>query len=256
MQINTNLTLASFLDLTKHELRNVILQNLASEPASPEEGQFFYDSAVKAVKVWDGTSWVTLASGASYNDEAAQDAVAAIIAAATHTGITVTYNDGTGTLAFAVTESPSLGGQSSAYHLARANHTGTQLAATISDFATAADARVAIGTAALVDSAPGTLDTLNELAAALGDDANFATTVTSGLAAKPDKFAADFGDAAATSFAIAHNLGTTDVHVSVYLKSSNKLELCDVVTTDANTVTLSGWTTAPASNAYRVVVVG
>ena len=34
----------------------------------------------------------------------------------------------------------------------------------------------------LVDSAPGTLDTLNELAAALGDDANFATTVTNSLA--------------------------------------------------------------------------
>jgi hypothetical protein len=37
---------------------------------------------------------------------------------------------------------------------------------------------------ALVDSAPGTLDTLNELAAALGDDANFATTVTNSLAGK------------------------------------------------------------------------
>ena len=34
---------------------------------------------------------------------------------------------------------------------------------------------------ALVDSAPGTLDTLNELAAALGDDANFAVTVTNAL---------------------------------------------------------------------------
>jgi hypothetical protein len=36
----------------------------------------------------------------------------------------------------------------------------------------------------LVDSAPGTLDTLNELAAALGDDPNFATTVTNNLATK------------------------------------------------------------------------
>ena len=35
--------------------------------------------------------------------------------------------------------------------------------------------------ASLVDSAPGTLDTLNELAAALGDDPNFATTVTNQL---------------------------------------------------------------------------
>lgn len=35
--------------------------------------------------------------------------------------------------------------------------------------------------AALVDSAPATLDTLNELAAALGDDPNFATTVATSL---------------------------------------------------------------------------
>jgi len=36
----------------------------------------------------------------------------------------------------------------------------------------------------LVDSAPSTLDTLNELAAALGDDPNYATTITNALAAK------------------------------------------------------------------------
>ena len=36
----------------------------------------------------------------------------------------------------------------------------------------------------LVDSAPVTLDTLNELAAALGDDASFSTTVTNSIAAK------------------------------------------------------------------------
>lgn len=35
--------------------------------------------------------------------------------------------------------------------------------------------------AALVSGAPGVLDTLDELAAALGDDANFATTVTAAL---------------------------------------------------------------------------
>ena len=38
----------------------------------------------------------------------------------------------------------------------------------------------------LVDAAPGALDTLNELAAALGDDANFSTTVTNSLATKAD----------------------------------------------------------------------
>lgn len=38
--------------------------------------------------------------------------------------------------------------------------------------------------AALVDSSPAVLNTLNELAAALGNDPNFATTITTSLATK------------------------------------------------------------------------
>ena len=41
--------------------------------------------------------------------------------------------------------------------------------------------------AELVDSAPETLNTLNELAAALGDDENFATTVATNIGKKADK---------------------------------------------------------------------
>jgi hypothetical protein len=54
----------------------------------------------------------------------------------------------------------------------------------------ALDLNAAINTASaaavnfLVDSAPGTLDTLNELAAALNDDSSFATTVTNSLSGK------------------------------------------------------------------------
>lgn len=66
--------------------------------------------------------------------------------------------------------------------------TGTPTAPT----ATAGDNSTKIATTAfvgtevsnLVDSAPSTLNTLNELAAALGDDANFSTTVTNSIAAK------------------------------------------------------------------------
>jgi len=56
--------------------------------------------------------------------------------------------------------------------------TGTAL----SGYATESYVTTAI--ANLVDSAPATLDTLNELAAALGDDPNFATTVTNNIATK------------------------------------------------------------------------
>lgn len=53
---------------------------------------------------------------------------------------------------------------------------------TAAGFAT--EGYVATAVANLVDSAPLTLDTLNELAAALGDDPNFATTVTNSIATK------------------------------------------------------------------------
>lgn len=46
------------------------------------------------------------------------------------------------------------------------------------------DAKVAAAVAALVASSPAALDTLNELALALGSDPNFAATITAALAAK------------------------------------------------------------------------
>ena len=65
--------------------------------------------------------------------------------------------------------------------------TGTTIA-NVTDPSSAQDAAtknyVDTEVAALVDSAPGTLDTLNELAAALGDDPNFSTTITNSIATK------------------------------------------------------------------------
>ena len=58
----------------------------------------------------------------------------------------------------------------------------TQIATT--EFVTAA---VAAAISALVDSSPAALDTLKELTTALGNDANFSTTVTNALAAKAAK---------------------------------------------------------------------
>ena len=57
-------------------------------------------------------------------------------------------------------------------------------AASSNDTTPATTAYVTTALANLVDSAPSTLNTLNELAAALGDDANFSTTVTNSIAAK------------------------------------------------------------------------
>lgn len=69
---------------------------------------------------------------------------------------------------------------------------------------------VAQAVAALIASAPGALDTLDELAAAMGDDANFAATVTTALATKLAKASnlSDLTDAAAART----NLGLGNVN--------------------------------------------
>ena len=64
--------------------------------------------------------------------------------------------------------------------------TSATATAVTNDTTVATTAYVQTALAGLVDSAPSTLDTLNELAAALGDDANFATTVTNSIATKQD----------------------------------------------------------------------
>ena len=62
----------------------------------------------------------------------------------------------------------------------------------------------------LVDSAPAALDTLNELAAAMGDDANFSTTVTNSIATKAALAGATFtGDSGVNKESPAFTLQDT-----------------------------------------------
>ena len=99
-----------------------------------------------AVRVRANGASLSLASG--MDAEAVQDIVGAMTVGGTESGITVSYDDPNARLDFTVTDSPLLGGQNSAYHLARANHTGTQTVATLSDYAAATleIAQDAIGT--------------------------------------------------------------------------------------------------------------
>lgn len=60
------------------------------------------------------------------------------------------------------------------------------LAAANEQVQTAISTAVSTAVAGLVDSAPAALDTLNELAAAIADDATFANTITNALANKSD----------------------------------------------------------------------
>jgi len=135
------------------------------------EGEITVNTTKDTVVVHDGSTAggfeLALADGSnvSVSTEQVQDAAAAMFTSATHTNITATYDDAAGTLALAAA---SAYGDSDVGTYLSSNGYGTSSSII----------------ASITDSAPATLDTLNELAAALGDDANFSTTVTNSLAAK------------------------------------------------------------------------
>lgn len=87
-----------------------------------------------------------------------------------------------------------------------------------------------------------------------GTGATTATGARTNLGAT-GKYAADIGNGSLTTITVNHALNTTDVTVFVYLKSSGAHVIPDIVIVDANNITVT-FGVAPASNAYRVVVVG
>ena len=77
-------------------------------------------------------------------------------------------------------------------------------------------------------------------------------------ASLPRKYSGDVGNGVDTAITVTHNLGTNDVVVQVWDKTTDDLVFVDVDRTNvvtSNTLTLN-FATAPASNAYRVVVIG
>lgn len=97
---------------------------------------------------------------------------------------------------------------------------------------------------------------LNTTSHAVKVRTNTATTTVLGSGSGVSKFAANFGDGAATSYAITHNLGTLDVTVKVFVNSSG----ADVTPTSITRNSINQVTivmgSAPALNADRVVVIG
>lgn len=101
-------------------------------------------------------------------------------------------------------------------------------------------------TAAIVNGAQATLDTLNELAAAIGNDPNFATTIANNIGTRSRFFNAAL-PSGAVSGTVTHNLNTIRCIVQVIVTATGREEDYDVVRT-ANTVVVTDETggTIPA----------
>lgn len=87
------------------------------------------------------------------------------------------------------------------------------------------------------------------------DDARIVTPLKlAAWSGKPKRYAADVGDGSNTQYDITHNLGTYDVVVEVHRNSGNRdTVICDVGRQSTNQIRLN-FASAPASNAFRIVV--
>ena len=132
-----------------------------------------------------------------------------------------------------------------AYNIgANAVLSGTTLGSTIVTSSLTAVGTIATGTWEATDVAVAHGGTGASTAAAARTNLGATTKVTGTI-----------GDGNATAIAVTHSLGTDDVLVEVYDASSKETVICDVDRTSTNAVTLT-FASAPASNAYKVVIIG
>ena len=114
--------------------------------------------------------------------EQVQDIVGGMLTGNTESGITVAYEDGDGTIDFTVATQSDVNFTSADHSKLDGIEAGATADQDLSSYAT--QSYVGTQITNLIDSSPAALNTLNELAAALGDDASFSTTVTNSIATK------------------------------------------------------------------------
>lgn len=119
------------LDLSRAELRNAVTQNLSTAPSTPLPGLRYYDTILNLERFWDGLKWVSLSDTIDAANLTGLGALALLdqVGAAEIVPGSITDTQISPSAAIALSKL-------AVDPLDRANHTGTQLAATVSDFDT------------------------------------------------------------------------------------------------------------------------
>jgi hypothetical protein len=222
--------LGNALDFSKYEARNIRAHQLGAAPSSPVTGQMYYNTADNTLYWFNGTIWVSASGGAPSGaaggdlsgtypnpqiapgvivdaDVSASAAIAksklaalAIVNADVAAGAAIAYAKLA--LTGAILNGDLAGGialsKLATDPLARANHTGTQLAATISDFTTARDLQRldqhVAPTAAVTLNSQKITNLADPTAATDGANKQYVDSLAQGLSAKEPVWAASTGN--------------------------------------------------------------
>ena len=194
-ELLANLTMGGTIDMDSNKVIQVGTPSVGTDAANKT-----YADTVAAQAVTDAGTAATNADNAlqtslqTYADTAEADAIATAAADATtkaNAAQAAAELTAAGANTALQTAMEAYADQAEADAITSANSYTDQAE---TDAVSTANAYTDTAVANLVDSAPGTLDTLNELAAALGDDANYAATVTSAIATA-EQNAKDYADA-------------------------------------------------------------
>ena len=151
--------------------------NQAAFPsAATYHGGIAHSHADGAMYYAHGGNWIEMAKDSDVTTNATNIATNATNIASSTTAVATNVTNIAANVTSLATKLPLAGGTLTGALTLSGNPTAANHAAN----KTYVDTEVA----GIVSSAPATLDTLNELAAALGDDANFSTTVTNSIATK------------------------------------------------------------------------
>jgi hypothetical protein len=276
------------------EILNAVAQKLGSDPGSPTDGQFWVNTATNLFKIRMGgvtyafgrldqlnaptgalnlnSQKITgLADGTAATDAATKGQVDAakmgldvkdsVRAATTVNGALATAYENGDTIDGVVLatgdriliKNQTTGSENGIYTV---NASGAPTRATDADTSSEVNPGLFVwveeGTAnadtawVLTTNAPITLGT-TALAFAKFASVAAVTTLT--------KFSQTIGDGSATTFNVDHNIGSADVHVQVYKVSDGTQVEPDITRSTTNRVVIA-FAVAPASNEYRVVVIG
>ena len=206
------------LNLNKNELQNVRLQNLATNPSAPLEGQVYFNTVDNKFYGWNGTTWVDLgaAGGAGTGD----------------------YND--------LINKPTIPSKTSDL-----TNDSNYVTTTITD---GLSTEIQGIKNALDDDADGSiLDTIANLKAQWESADGSLTTL---INQKSSKFTQVIGDGSATQISVTHNLNTLDVIVGVRSNQAPyDVVYADITISNSNTISVA-FAQAPTSNQYKIIVIG